>query len=44
MDESKFIDTHAIYGATTVGVAVKGTLKKAKRKDKDGKDIDTDEE
>jgi hypothetical protein len=44
MDPAKFVDTHAVYGATTVGVAVKGTLKKAKRKDKDGKDIDTDEE
>ena len=35
MDPSKFVDTHELYGATTQGVAVKGSLKKAKRKDKD---------
>jgi hypothetical protein len=44
MDEAKFVNTHEIYGGTTLGIAVKGTLKKAKRRDKNGKEIDSDEE
>lgn len=40
MDETKFVDTHAVYGATTVGVAVHGTLKNAKKKNKDGTDAE----
>lgn len=33
MDSSKFVDNHEVFGGTTQGVAVKGTLKKAKKKD-----------
>lgn len=44
MDEARLVDTHDTFGGTTQGVAVKGTLKKAKRKDKDGNDIDSDNE
>lgn len=32
MDQAKFVDTHALFGATTVGVAVPGTQKKEKQK------------
>ena len=32
MDQSKFVDTHEVFGGTTQGVAVKGTLKKSKQK------------
>ena len=37
MDESKFVNKHEVFGGTTQGLAVKGTLKKAKAKAK-GKD------
>ena len=35
MDEAKFVDKHEVFGGTTQGVAVKGTLKKANKKKKD---------
>ena len=44
MDPAKFVDKHAVFGGTTQGLAVKGTLKKAKAKKKDGEEEESDEE
>ena len=44
MDQAKFVDKHSVFGGTTQGVAVKGTLKKAKAKKKDGEEEESDEE
>jgi len=40
MDMTKFVDKHEVFGGTTQGIAVKGTLKKAKAKKKDGEESD----
>lgn len=44
MDENKFVNKHEVFGGTTQGLAVKGTLKKAKAKQKVGGGDESEEE
>jgi len=44
MDQTKFVNKHEVFGGTTQGVAVKGSLKKAKKKKENGEDASDDDE